>query len=117
MTETPPPTPPPAAEPAPQNPNTSAGLAHALLFTGFLGPLIVWIVGKDQSPFVDEEGKKALNFGILVSIAYVLAIIPFLGWLIWLAALILAIIFGVQGWNSASKGIPYKYPFNVNWVK
>lgn len=118
MSETPPP-PPPPAEPAPsaQNPNTMAGLAHALLFTGFLGPLIVWLIGKDQSAFVDSEGKKALNFGILISIAYFLAIIPILGWLIWLAALVCAIVFGIQGWNAASKGTPYKYPFNVALVK
>jgi len=94
-----------------------AGLAHALLFTGFLGPLIVWLIGKDQSAFVDAEGKKALNFGILVSIAYVLVVIPVLGWLLWVAALACAIIFGIQGWNKASKGESYKYPFNVNLVK
>ncbi len=121
MSDMPPPPPPPPAEPAgqpaPQNPNTMAGLAHALLFTGFLGPLIVWLIGKDQSAFVDAEGKKALNFGILVSIAYVLVVIPFLGWLLWVAALACAIIFGIQGWNKASKGESYKYPFNVNLVK
>ena len=115
-----PPPPPPSQAAAPaqaQNPNTMAGLAHALLFTGFLGPLIIWLIGKDNSPFVDSEGKKALNFGILVSIAYFLVVIPILGWLLWLAALACAIIFGIQGWNAASKGQPYKYPFNVNLVK
>jgi len=77
----------------------------------------VWLVGKDQSEFVDSEGKKALNFGILVTIAYILVIIPVLGWIVYLAALACAIWFGIQGWKSASKGEAYKYPFNVNWVK
>lgn len=124
MSDVPPPPPPgdvPPPQPAnaapAQNPNTMAGLAHALLFTGFLGPLIIWLIGKDGSPFVDSEGKKALNFGILVSIAYFLVIIPFLGWILWIAALACAIIFGIQGWNAASKGEPYKYPFNVSIVK
>ena len=35
----------------------------------FLGPLIVWLIKKDQSPFVDDQAKEALNFQIAVTIA------------------------------------------------
>jgi hypothetical protein len=122
MSETPPPPPPqPAAQPSSgQNPNNMAGLAHALQFTGILGPLIVWLIGKDQDPFVDSEGKKAVNFSILVTIGYIVSSVLsliFIGFLLWIATLAVAIIFGIQGYNSASKGTPYDYPFNVNWVK
>ena len=34
-----------------------------------LGPLIVWLLKKDQMPFVDEQGKEALNFQITVFLA------------------------------------------------
>ena len=34
-----------------------------------LGPLIVWQLKKDMDPFVDEQGKEALNFQIAVTIA------------------------------------------------
>ena len=30
----------------------------------FLGPLIVWLIKKDQSPFVGDQAKEALNFQI-----------------------------------------------------
>lgn len=122
MTDSSTPPPPPSGQPAGgsstgTNPNLMAALAHGLVITGFLGPLIVWLIGKDQSPFVDEEGKKALNFGILISIGYVVSIIPIIGWLIWAAAVIVALIFGIQGAVTANKGQPYSYPFTLPIVK
>ncbi|WP_160297591.1 DUF4870 domain-containing protein [Demequina salsinemoris] len=120
MSETPPPPPPTSPTPPPasgSNPNQMASFAHLGVILGFLVPLIIWLVGKDQSPFIDEEGKKALNFGILVSIAYFLSWIPFIGWLLSLAAFVAAIIFGIQGFQAASKGQPYTYPFTIPLVK
>ena len=35
-----------------------AMLAHLLaIFTGFLGPLIIWLIKKEDSPYVDRHGK------------------------------------------------------------
>lgn len=116
MSETPPP-PPAAPQPAANNSNQLASFAHLGVILGFLVPLIIWLVGKDQSEFVDAEGKKALNFGILVSIAYFVSFIPLIGWLITLAGFVVAIIFGVQGFQKASKGEPYLYPFTLPLVK
>jgi uncharacterized Tic20 family protein len=116
-TTPPPPEQPAAGQTASGNDYTMATLAHATVFTGFLGPLIFWLIGKDQSAFADEEGKKALNFGILITIGYVLSIIPIIGWIIWAAAVIVALIFGIQGAMAASKGQPFKYPFSLNLVK
>ena len=44
-----------------------AGLA--VPFGNLLGPLIVWQMKKDVDPFVDAQGKEALNFQISVAIA------------------------------------------------
>ena len=53
----------------------SLGLAcHLLAFVGMvfpfgniLGPLVIWLVKKDDSAFVDDQGKEALNFNITIS--------------------------------------------------
>lgn len=108
---------PTGGQPQGPNANTMATLAHATVFTGFLGPLIFWLIGKDQSQFADAEGKKALNFGILITIAYIVSIIPFIGWIIWLVAIIGALVFGIQGAMAANSGKPYKYPFSLDLVK
>ena len=35
----------------------------------FIGPLIIWLMKKDTMPFVNDQGKEALNFNITVAIA------------------------------------------------
>jgi len=35
-------------------------------FFGFWGPLIIWLVKKDTSPFIDQHGREALNFQISI---------------------------------------------------
>ncbi|WP_062079033.1 DUF4870 domain-containing protein [Demequina globuliformis] len=120
--------PPPPQQPAPStsgsNPNLLPALAHLTVFTGFLLPLIFWLVGKDQSEFADREGKNALNFGILVTIGYVassvIGVIPLIGilsLLIWLAVLIIGLVFGIQAFQAVNKGNTYKYPFTLELVK
>lgn len=42
-----------------------AMLCHLLaIFTGFVGPLVIWLVKKDQSAFIAHHGREALNFQI-----------------------------------------------------
>jgi hypothetical protein len=67
---------PPPAEPGQPNkePNKDARMwamfVHLAGFGGIvvpaigsvLGPLIIWLIKKDQFPFVNEQGKEALNF-------------------------------------------------------
>jgi uncharacterized Tic20 family protein len=51
-------------------------LCHLMAFAGLLlptlgniiGPLVVWLIKKDVSPFVDAHGKESLNFQISISI-------------------------------------------------
>jgi len=98
-----------------------ATLGHVgIIIVGFLAPLIVWLIGKERSEFVDDQGKEALNFSILITIAYVVGWITsviLVGFLILLAALVLSIIFCIQGAIAANKGERYRYPFNWRIIK
>lgn len=38
------------------------------LFVNILGPFVVWILKKDQSEFIDLNGKESLNFQISITI-------------------------------------------------
>ena len=102
---------------------TMSMLAHILGgVTNIVGPLIIWLVKKDDSPFVDDQGKEATNFQITVLIGYVVATIlgvvtggcaslilyPALG----IASLIFAILGGVE----ANKGVVYRYPFALRLI-
>ena len=46
-----------------------AMLAHLLgALVGFLGPLILWVVKKDEHEFIDDQSKEALNFQLTLLI-------------------------------------------------
>lgn len=99
-----------------------------LMFTGIpcanvLGPLIVWLVKRDSSPLVADNGKEALNFNITVLIAaavlFVLlctgigAIIAIPGLIALLVAqLVLTIIAAIKAYD----GGVYRYPFILRLV-
>ena len=55
------------AGPAPTPDEKNMGmLSHLLgLFSSFIGPLIIWMMKKDQSPWVEDQAKEALNFQII----------------------------------------------------
>lgn len=100
---------------------TMGMLAHLLgIFTSFVGPLIIWLIKKDEFPFVDDQGKEALNWQITLMIAYMIGGVTTL---ICIGAVILplvgvcAIIFGIIGSMKANQGIRYRYPFAIRLVK
>lgn len=104
-----------------QESKNMAMLCHLLaIFTGFLGPLILWLIKKDQDPYVDSQGKEALNFQITVTIAlfaagilsYIcigLILLPIIG--------ICDLIFCIMACLAASKGENYRYPATLRLVK
>ncbi|PZP21142.1 DUF4870 domain-containing protein [Pseudomonas kuykendallii] len=104
-----------------------AMLCHLAAFAGLvvpfgnlLGPLIVWQLEKDIDPFVDAQGKEALNFQISVAIAVMVCFMlmllvigfPLLA-LVSIGALVLSIIGGLK----ANEGVAYRYPFTWRLVK
>src|SRR5947208_9685809 len=86
----------------------------------FLGPLIIWLIKKDQSPFVDDQGKEALNFQIMLIIGYVIGSISTMvciGFLVLPAVWIFGIVFSIIAAMKAKDGFAYRYPINLRLVK
>ena len=88
---------------------------------GFVVPLIIWLIKKDEIKHMDETGKAILNFRISMFI-YVLLCIPlilFLGLGI-LGLIILAffyLVFPISNAIKASNNLPPNYPFSLNIIK
>ena len=92
----------------------------APLIGNVIGPLVVWQLKKDLHPFVDEQGKEALNFQITYSVA--MMVCGLLAWvligfplmlLVSVAALVLTIIAGIK----ANAGEAYRYPLCWRLIK
>jgi len=120
---------PPGAPVAPTKDETNwAVFCHLAAFAFFvvppfghvLGPLVIWLVKKDQLPFVDLHGKEAVNFQISMTIYAIVSVflvivligIPLLA-AIFVADFVLAVIAAM----AASRGEKYKYPFTIAFIK
>jgi uncharacterized protein len=106
-----------------------AGLVTSFIIGGagcFLGPMVIWLIKKDTMPFVDVQGKEALNFNILIGIILLaLFALTFLTlgigiiitgplmFLVGIAWLVFTIIAGIK----ANNGENYRYPVSLRLVK
>lgn len=104
-------------------------LCHLAAFAGYigipfgqiLGPLILWLIKKDESPFIDDQGKESLNFQISITI-YGLALLPTMCFpplliLLALALSIASVVFIIIASITANKGETYRYPCCIRLVK
>lgn len=85
---------------------------------GFLGPLVIYLMKKDSSVYVESQAKEALNFQItllLITLACGLLVAFTCGMLFPLlfAPMILQIVFGIIATLAVRDGDQYRYPFNL----
>ena len=107
---------------------TWAMLCHLAALVGFLGngvgfivgPLLVWLLKRDTHPFIDEQGKEALNFQITMFIAMLVSALLILV-LVGIALLailgVLEIVFPIIAAFRANKGESYRYPLTIRFIK
>ena len=102
-------------------------LAHATALVGFLvpvaghivGPLIVWLAKRQDSPEIDAHGKESINFQISMLIWNAIAailIIVLIGIPILILLHILNIIFVIVASIQASEGKLYRYPLAIRLI-
>ncbi len=77
-----------------------AVLIHILsIVSSFLAPLILWLIKRDESAFVDHHGKEALNFQITMFIAWSVTIVlvfVLIGLLLIPVLLVIQIVFPIM---------------------
>ena len=100
---------------------TMAMLCHLLgIFTWWLAPLIIWLIKKDQSPFVNQQGKEALNFQLTLVIGCVVGALTScigIGFFVLAAIWVVNIVFGIISTITVNKGQPYRYPVCIRFIK
>ena len=120
-------TPAPAVPPT-ESERTWAMLAHLSALTGLvvwvigivLGPLAVYLMRSDKSPFVAAHAREALNFNITVligSVACCFLMLVFVGFLLGAALFITWLVMTLIAAIKASEGVVYHYPFALRFVK
>jgi uncharacterized Tic20 family protein len=102
-------------------------LCHIIALAGciipignIIGPLVIWLIKKDQSTFVDEQGKESLNFQISImiyGIVSALLIFVIIGILTSIALGIFWLIMVIMASVKANEGISYRYPLTIRFLK
>ncbi|WP_219472317.1 DUF4870 domain-containing protein [Nonomuraea rhizosphaerae] len=99
---------------------TMAMLAHLLgLLVSWIGPLIIYLMKKDESPYVRDQSAEALNFQITMFIGYLVAgllSIVLIGLILFPIIWIVSLIFHIQAALAANRGENYRYPIAIRMV-
>ena|SRR5687767_8686975 len=109
-----------------QDERTWAMLAHLSAFLGLvvplgfiIAPLVVWLVKRDQSAFVADQAKEALNFNITMGIAALvclLLMIILIGVLLLIALGVYWVVLTIVAAIKANEGNAYRYPFTLRLI-
>ena len=83
-----------------------------------LAPLIIWLIRRDTSPFVDDHGREVVNMSITGTALFIAGIVtagilvPV--WLVWAIVTLIAVI---RGAIAANNGEFFRYPMTIRFLK
>ncbi|MDG1806043.1 DUF4870 domain-containing protein [Flavicella sp.] len=112
----------------------SALLGFLFPFGGIIIPLVLWKAQKTESPFLNNNGKEAVNFNITYGFYKVILAVGLFTSFFVFAFLnvpgIIFLLFGIYGLfelmsvcliiiaaSKAQKGETYQYPMTINFLK
>jgi len=102
-----------------------AGLLLSAGLFGFVVPLVVWLAKRDDSDFVADQGKEALNFQITLFLLHlaawlfvfltlglgILIVLP-----VFLALWIIELVLGIIAALRSHDGKRYRYPLTLRMI-
>ncbi|HZW68050.1 MAG TPA: DUF4870 domain-containing protein [Pseudogracilibacillus sp.] len=89
-------------------------------FTAILGPLIIWLLKRDTSAFIDYHGKEYFNLIItffLYELAAIILMLVGIGFILVPIVSITLLIFIIVGAIKAIQGEYYKFPLIIRFIK
>ncbi|MEX2579873.1 MAG: DUF4870 domain-containing protein [Verrucomicrobiales bacterium] len=111
-----------------------SGLLWLMSIPGIVGVLLVWLLKREQSAFVDEHGKEAMNFqislliylaavGLLAAVGAILSVVV-VGLFLFFPALlalggllVFQIVVAILAAMEANKGAAYRYPLSIHFLR
>jgi uncharacterized protein len=110
----------PVTPPTPDE-KTMGILSHILCIVGgFIAPLIIYLIKKDESVYIREQSKEALNFMITTFILYIgcwILMFVLIGFILMLVLFFGVLVLIILATIKASEGKLYRYPINFRFIK
>ena len=85
-----------------------------------IGPLIVWLIKKDESEQMDYHGKESINFQITLTIYMLISLalcFVFVGIALVPAVLLFGTVFTIIATVKANDGDRYRYPLTIRFLR
>ncbi|HXQ32059.1 MAG TPA: DUF4870 domain-containing protein [Steroidobacteraceae bacterium] len=92
----------------------SAMLMYVTVIGGFIAPLVIWLMKRDELPLVADQGRETLNFQITILLALIAAgilMVIVVGFAIFAGLLLFHFIVTIIAAVKSSEGVRYRYPF------
>ncbi len=89
-------------------------------FGSVLGPLAVWLLGRDRSTYVEAHGREALNFQLTMLLAYLISlplVFVVIGIPLLVILVVVDVVFVIIAAVQAGSGLPWHYPLSYPLVR
>lgn len=96
------------------------GFGVILPFANVLGPLIIWLIKRNESSFVDDQGREALNFQLTMTIAFVISVMLMfilIGFFFIMLFIVYDLVMTIIAAVKANDGNKYRYPYIIRFIK
>jgi len=105
-----------------------AMLCHLAALAGYvipfagnvIGPLVVWLLKREEHAFINDQGKEAVNFQITMTIAYVASavlVLVVIGIVLLPLVALFSLIMMIVAAVKTSSGVQYRYPLCIRFLK
>jgi uncharacterized protein len=81
-----------------------------------LGPLVLWLVGRERSVFIDDHGREAINFMLSFFLLHVILAITLIGIALWPVLWIVAIVNVIRAAVAAGQDEYFRYPVTFRFL-
>ncbi len=89
-------------------------------FGNVIGPLVVWLIKKDASAFVNDQGKEAINaqisYCLYLAVAGLLCFIG-IGFVLFPMVYVAGLVFLIVATVQSNEGFRYRYPYIIRFLK
>ncbi len=87
---------------------------------GIIAPILIWQLQKDKMPEIDAHGKMVANWmisSLIYSVVSIILMLVLVGFLTFLALIIMALVFPIVGAIKANNGQLWEYPLTIKFLK
>jgi uncharacterized Tic20 family protein len=88
-------------------------------FGNIIGPLVIWLIKREEFPLVDDQGKESLNFQIsatIYAIVSAILILVIVGIFLLIALAIFWLVVVIMACVRANQGERFRYPLTIRFI-